>query len=1730
MLKKIMLLLGGLLPIVAGNVIAQNTADKRVLSITRNPNDNTPVLIQFAPGAGWKAGQEQELFTQYLGVDGGKTHMVQQYSTTTKSGVTTARYYEYYKGIRSEYGSFTVTSKDGGISFMSGNYYNTATDVSDVPALSESEAFDKAIQRVGAQKYMWENAGMEALIKRRYHKADTSYKPHGILRWVEDFSAGKGDRKMHLAYAFDIYADVPRSRQAVFVDAADGHILHVNSLIKHTAAVGHSLYSKAVPMQTANLGPNYVLFDSTRGNGVYTVNMNNGTDYSLATDIINTTTNWPALTTDSTAMDAQWGGEMVYDYWRTEQGRLSWDNMDGELVQYVHYDVNFDNAFWDGAEMSYGDGSGCGGGGFTSLTSLDVTGHEIGHGVCQATANLIYESESGAINEGLSDCWGATIENWANPHEVDAVAKQSFKMGEEIGCGTPLRSMDSPHNESNPDTYGTNDPYWFDVMGCTPGGGNDQCGVHTNSGVTNKWYYLLVTGGAGVNANGDTYAVSGIGWTKSANILYQTELALPSTSTYADFMMISIATASTIYGACSPEVQAVTNAWYAVGVGTPFVPCVPQFGFTTTIMSVTEYAGSAACPASHTVTIGVTPTGPVTSGGNPVVTITPAYGTALAGIDYTLGGTPITFPAGDMSTHYATMTIYDNGAINDTKNLVLYFTVNPMGTGATVAPGNDTLRITINNDDSTVLVGGPEYHTLNTGSLVTSNLTSAFVGSDRRDRSQFLLLASEMIAAGMRPGVPISQLAFNITSRSSTLPYLNYTVSMANTTANDLSTFVTTGFTTVYTGNHTTNLGLDSLDFSTNFTWDGTSNVAVNVCYGMNASAAAANDLMSGIDHGSLIVCDHNQTNSGSGTGCGLGYSMGGRGTARPVMRFKQLVRPSKIATVLGSNHTWSITTATTTNFINTSDTAVVATMANPTADLGCVNATLSASGAGFVPSVFSPANRSVKEVTITPTINGAITTYNVTIYLTNTELGAVAPASLFLMKTEQPTDATVTSANSVLLTPTLVTGTTYVGFKATFTGVNGSRFFLTDGLFCTPPTAVITPAGPTTFCTGGSVVLNASTGTGYTYQWQQGGTDIPGATNSGYTASVTGSYTVRISSFSCVSTSLGTAVTVNSVFAAPIGGATSVCTGQMIALSDATGGGVWSSGAPPVASVDAAGNVTGATPGVATISYVVTNACGTATATTTINVNASPVVSVITGAAGVCVAGVITLSDATPSGVWSSSNVAVATVGTAGQVSGATAGTANIIYSVTNGAGCTTSQNTTITVNALPSASISATGSTTICSAGSVPLSGPVGAGLTYQWQLGGVNISGATNANYTTSVAGVYGVRVTNSAGCTAVTSAGATITVIVDPTLVLLPVVTITASPGATFCATPTTTMFSASSVNGGSAPVYNWYINGVASGTGTTHTYLPSAGDVVVCVLTSNAACAAPLVVADTMHIAVAAYATPLVAISAVPNDTVCSGSTAIFVAVPTYGGTAPTYNWSRNGINVATGPTYSCIPLGGDVIVCRMVSNYTCRAVDVALSAPLTVTVEPNVPNSVTVTVDHMSLVVGSAATFTAFAANPGASPVFQWYINGTAVVGATSATFTTTTLVDGQVVSCSIASSNPCAYPATNYSAGISMHVSNGVGVIGQVNNLLLVPNPNNGTFIIAGTLVSGATEANVEVVDMLGQVVYSSAAPIANGVISKVFTLDNSVAAGMYLVHVTTTSGSAVFHMAVTK
>lgn len=681
-------------------------------------------------------------------------------------------------------------------------------------------------------------------------------------------------------------------------------------------------------------------------------------------------------------------------------------------------------------------------------------------------------------------------------------------------------------------------------------------------------------------------------------------------------------------------------------------------------------------------------------------------------------------------------------------------------------------------------------------------------------------------------------------------------------------------------------------------------------------------------------------------------------------------------------------------------------------------------------------------------------------------------------------------------------------------------------------PGATITPAGPTTFCTGGSVVLNANTGAGLTYQWMLGGVNIPGATLSAYTATLGGNYTVMVSQGVCSVTSTPTTVTVNTApTVTPISGSSNVCTGLNTTLSDGTAGGVWTSSNTAKATVgSSSGIVTGVTTGTAVITYTFTNTCGSVFTTATVTVSAATAVAAITGSVNVCVGNTIALTDATSSGIWSSSNTGVATVSGSGIVTGVTAGTTTISYTVTNAAGCVSSAAMTITVYSPSSGIITPLSSTTFCSGGYVTLTATTGSGYTYRWQAGGINIPGATASTYTANTSGNYTVIIYYPGGCSATTAA---VTVTVTGGSIVTPAVGISASFGDTVCTTTTASTFTAIPVNGGASPTYQWYVNGTPVGAGVTYTYLPANGDIITCVLTSNATCAFPDTAIKSITMTVSPMLSPAVSITSVHNDSTCTGDTVLFAAVPVNGGTAPTYLWTQNGINVATGPYYIYQPQNGDTLIVTMTSNYPCLSTPIAVSNIFIIHVFTPTVNALSVTVSQSNIISGSVDTFTAIATGAGPSPSFQWYIDGNPVAGATSYRYITDSLRDGQIVNCMETSSYLCSDPYSIFSGGITITVQpNTVRPIGMNNgNFTLVPNPNNGTFIIKGALRSTSDDkVNITITNVLGQAVYKKTTFAKNGNVNEQIMLSNMLSAGTYQVSVTSGEDHVVFHVVVEK
>ncbi len=469
-------------------------------------------------------------------------------------GFTHYRFQQYFNGVEVFGSQYLVHEKSNSLTSSNGKL-TKGIEATIGSAISPNQAIQKAIAFIGAKQYMWQVNGNEQELKRIKNDANTTYFPTAKLVWFDKYFTQVGSQ-YQLAYKVEVFAQQPLVKKDVFVSATTGEILHSINKIHTTEVDGTAITkyagTKSIKTDSVAVGQ-YRLREVSRGGGLETYNMQQGTNYGAAIDFTDTDNLWNNVNAqqDEAATDAHWSSEMTYDYYFTQHSRNSYDNAGTKLLSYVHYDIDYANAFWDGLRMTYGDGDGTT---YTALTSLDVCGHEITHGVTEYTANLVYQNESGALNESFSDVFGTAIEFYGDPTNADWFIGEDFDVN-----GDGFRSMEDPNSKNDPDTYLGN--FWEFTAA-------DNGGVHTNSGVQNHWFYLLSVGGTGTNDNGYTYSLAGIGIDKAAAIAYRNlSVYLTQSSTYWDARLGSIQAAEDLYGACSNEVLETSKAWAAVGVG-----------------------------------------------------------------------------------------------------------------------------------------------------------------------------------------------------------------------------------------------------------------------------------------------------------------------------------------------------------------------------------------------------------------------------------------------------------------------------------------------------------------------------------------------------------------------------------------------------------------------------------------------------------------------------------------------------------------------------------------------------------------------------------------------------------------------------------------------------------------------------------------------------------------------------------------------------------------------------------------------------------------------------------------------------------------------------------------------------------------------------------------------------------------------------------------------------------
>ncbi|MGJ4940582.1 M4 family metallopeptidase [Bradyrhizobium sp. HKCCYLS1011] len=279
----------------------------------------------------------------------------------------------------------------------------------------------------------------------------------------------------------------------------------------------------------------------------------------------NSTTTLPSATlarsedgrpsSDQTANDAFDGLGKTRQFYKEVFDRDSLDGNGMRLNGYVHYGSAYNNAFWNGSEMIFGDGDGVL---FTDFTkSLDVIAHELTHGVTEFSAGLEYHNQSGALNESISDVFGSLVKQWAGQQTAE---QADWLIGAEVFTpGTPgdaLRSMKAPGKAYNNPTLGR-DPqpdHMSKYVQLPDTDDGDNGGVHINSGIPNKAFYLTAIG------------IGGFAWEAPGHIWYASLKASSAKTDFQEFADTTYLQAGQIYGQQSAEQQAVLAAWKDVGI------------------------------------------------------------------------------------------------------------------------------------------------------------------------------------------------------------------------------------------------------------------------------------------------------------------------------------------------------------------------------------------------------------------------------------------------------------------------------------------------------------------------------------------------------------------------------------------------------------------------------------------------------------------------------------------------------------------------------------------------------------------------------------------------------------------------------------------------------------------------------------------------------------------------------------------------------------------------------------------------------------------------------------------------------------------------------------------------------------------------------------------------------------------------------------------------------------
>lgn len=572
-MKPSLLFLGWLILELGSSLSAQN--DPRIEAAPRSDRGIYSLCHEISPH-GWFHFKPQAqvaldtLFDQFghqLGLSA-FDQMVEIRNLTDSQGIIHRRYQQHHRGLPVEGAYFTLHGHADQVQLAHGQLAPNL-NISPLPTLPPTQARQKLLAHLSEAYLAYQDAQWEADLRRDLGDSSATWLPQAEL---EIMALRQGQSQTYLlAYRFEVRSLKPDRYETIWLDAHQGKLLRRRSLRHQCRSVAGTAQLHFYGEQTLFLRdrdfPNYdYSLESCEDQAIHTKyfslnSFGEPRSWGWISNIDHHRAHWGQR--DARATTAHWAAQQAWQYFAEHHDWYGPDDRGGHLRILVDWQPpagNPGNVAWYQAE---GDRHYLylGRQGELPMASLDLVGHEYAHAIIRTASDLSYERESGALHEALADILGTLVEASQSPNGLDWV------MAQEVGG---LRSLARPADYAQPSTYLT-DPLWVstEASACEEPSsepaplGNDNCGIHTNSGVVNHWFYLLATGG---QQNG--VQVSGIGLKATADLVFQMiRYYLDPTSDFLDARSASIQAASDLYGACSNQIAQVRNAWGAVGVG-----------------------------------------------------------------------------------------------------------------------------------------------------------------------------------------------------------------------------------------------------------------------------------------------------------------------------------------------------------------------------------------------------------------------------------------------------------------------------------------------------------------------------------------------------------------------------------------------------------------------------------------------------------------------------------------------------------------------------------------------------------------------------------------------------------------------------------------------------------------------------------------------------------------------------------------------------------------------------------------------------------------------------------------------------------------------------------------------------------------------------------------------------------------------------------------------------------